>query len=454
MYAVCPGKTGRYLYLLWKTCCKNGLLGKSLLKPVLPPAVGAGGRLSGKGEEMAVQIRIPEQVEGIISKLNENGFEAYAVGGCVRDTLLGREPGDWDITTSARPEQVKQIFRRTVDTGIQHGTVTIMVNHTGFEVTTYRIDGVYEDGRHPKSVEFTANLHADLMRRDFTINAMAYSHKTGIVDCFGGMEDLKHGVIRCVGNASDRFSEDALRMLRAVRFSAQLGFLIDEETKYAMTSMACNLIQVSKERIQTELSKLLLSSCPERMDLICGTGLSAYVSQAFHNAALMGMGQTVSYSGLAAEKHLRWAAFLRNLSHDEAVIVLKDLKMDNDTIFRATELVRWWKRPIEADRYQIRLVMSQMSKELFDDLLTLKSQISCNEETPELLEFIKGLAGKIREEGDCISMKDLAVNGSDLIKAGMSPGKELGEMLDKMFQLVLKEPQKNTKALLLESLLY
>ena len=159
-------------------------------------------------------MQIPAHVEQIIHTLNSHGYEAFAVGGCVRDTLLGRKPGDWDITTSARPEQVKALFRRTIDTGIQHGTVTIMMDRTGYEVTTYRIDGEYEDGRHPKQVEFTSDLLEDLRRRDFTINAMAYSHATGIVDAFDGVADLKARRIRCVGNAMERFTEDALRILR------------------------------------------------------------------------------------------------------------------------------------------------------------------------------------------------------------------------------------------------
>ena len=194
-------------------------------------------------------MEIPQAVERIIQTLEENGFEAFAVGGCVRDTLLGRTPEDWDITTSAQPEEVKKLFRRTIDTGIQHGTVTVLENRTGYEVTTYRIDGIYEDGRHPKSVEFTSDLLEDLKRRDFTINAMAYSHKTGIIDAFGGMEDLKNGMIRCVGCARDRFTEDALRILRAIRFSAQLGFSVEEKTLEAVAEIAPNLIHVSKETV-------------------------------------------------------------------------------------------------------------------------------------------------------------------------------------------------------------
>ena len=173
-----------------------------------------------------IKIQIPEKAAQVLARLQEAGYEAYVVGGCVRDSLLRRDPQDWDITTSAAPEQVKALFRRTVDTGIQHGTVTVMMDREAFEVTTYRIDGEYEDGRHPREVTFTSNLEEDLKRRDFTINAMAYSDREGLVDLFGGVEDLKNGVIRCVGDPLDRFGEDALRILRAIRFSAQLGYEI------------------------------------------------------------------------------------------------------------------------------------------------------------------------------------------------------------------------------------
>ena len=173
---------------------------------------------------MAFSITLPENVKRIIRTLETAGFEAYAVGGCVRDALLNRVPQDWDITTSALPEEVKRLFPRTVDTGIEHGTVTVMRGQEGYEVTTYRIDGTYEDFRHPDSVTFTRNLGEDLLRRDFTINAMAYNESTGLVDLFDGMKDLQAGIIRAVGNPAERFSEDALRILRAVRFAAQLGF--------------------------------------------------------------------------------------------------------------------------------------------------------------------------------------------------------------------------------------
>ena len=220
---------------------------------------------------------IPEKAEKIIRELMAHGFEAYAVGGCVRDSILGREPGDWDITTSARPEQVKQIFHRTVDTGIEHGTVTVLIDKDAYEVTTYRVDGEYEDHRHPKEVTFTASLEEDLKRRDFTINAMAYNPETGLVDIFEGMQDLERKVIRCVGDSRERFDEDALRILRAIRFSAQLGFEIDEATKNAMTEKAETLKDVSAERIRVELVKLITSAHPEKIAEACRLGLTRVV---------------------------------------------------------------------------------------------------------------------------------------------------------------------------------
>lgn len=226
---------------------------------------------------------MPEDVSFIIQKLESAGYEAYAVGGCVRDTILGREPQDWDITTSAKPEQVKELFYKTIDTGIQHGTVTVMLHHIGYEVTTYRIDGEYEDNRHPKSVEFTDNLKLDLERRDFTINAMAYNDSRGLVDEFGGIEDLENKVIRCVGNAGARFDEDALRMLRAVRFSGQLGFQIAEDTQKAIVERAPHLANISAERIRVELSKLLVSKNVGQLRIAYQTGMTKVFLPEFDN---------------------------------------------------------------------------------------------------------------------------------------------------------------------------
>ena len=226
---------------------------------------------------MSLKILLPEKVNPIIKTIQAAGFEAYAVGGCVRDSILGRIPDDWDITTSAKPEDIKKLFKRTIDTGIEHGTVTVMLDKEGFEVTTYRIDGEYEDSRHPKEVTFTSNLREDLRRRDFTINAMAYNDEVGLVDIFGGILDIEQKIIRCVGNAKERFTEDALRMMRAVRFSAQLGYDIAPETKEAIKELAPTLKKISAERIQVELIKLVVSNNPDFLRIAYETGITAQV---------------------------------------------------------------------------------------------------------------------------------------------------------------------------------
>ena len=222
-----------------------------------------------------MHISIPKHASDIIKTLSAHGYEAYVVGGCVRDSILGKEPADWDITTSALPEQVKALFPRTIDTGLKHGTVTIMMDKVGYEVTTYRIDGTYEDHRRPNEVTFTSDLKEDLMRRDFTINAMAYNEEQGLVDLFGGIQDLTDRIIRCVGNPAERFDEDALRMLRAVRFAGQLNFKIEENTKAAIEAQHTFLKDVSAERIQTELMKLLVSGHPEMIRAAYETGLTS-----------------------------------------------------------------------------------------------------------------------------------------------------------------------------------
>lgn len=389
-----------------------------------------------------MEIAIPASAAEIIDKLSRHGYEAYVVGGCVRDMLLGREPEDWDITTSALPHQIKEIFRRTIDTGIQHGTVTVMIGGVGYEVTTYRVDGEYLDGRHPDSVSFTPDLREDLKRRDFTINAMAYNREKGIVDEFGGQEDLKAGVIRCVGHPMDRFSEDALRILRAIRFSAQLGFDIEENTYQAIGRIAPNLVHVSKERIQVELTKLLLSKHPEYIALVWEAGIRPFV---FRELPRLWDGKILP--SIPPVKHMRWAGFLRLESGENAVRVLKDLKVDNDTICKVKTLVTWAEIPLRQDKVHIRRVMSQMEPELFDDLLTLKMCLSQFEPggIPVLVE-------EIRRDGDCICLKSLAVGGRDVMEAGVKPGKEVGACLSHLLDLVLENPSRNTREYLLKHL--
>ena len=402
---------------------------------------------------MGIEMRVPADAEQIIEKLNEHGFEAYVVGGCVRDSLLGKEPEDWDITTSAKPGEVKAIFSRTIDTGIQHGTVTVMLNRQGYEVTTYRVDGEYEDGRHPKSVDFTTSLLEDLKRRDFTINAMAYNGREGLVDAFGGMEDLENRVIRCVGSAVNRFTEDALRILRAVRFSAQLDFRIEDETYEAISLIAPNLEKVSKERIATELTKLLLSGHPEKMKRVSDTGASRYISEPFFKAAVLSKGELRPLGCLPAVKYMRWAGFLRREQGETAADILRDLKMDCDTMDRVKILVSRWRTPIAAEKPAIRRVMNQIPGELFDSLLCFQKVFAgeVGEGYGETLKMVKALAEEIREAGDPVNLKELAVDGRDLMAAGMNPGPALGKTLNALMEQVLERPECNERAYLLRA---
>lgn len=394
-----------------------------------------------------MRIEIPSQVEWILSRLKNHGYEAFAVGGCVRDTLLGKIPEDWDITTSAKPEQVKMVFGKTVDTGILHGTVTVLKEGMGYEVTTYRIDGEYEDGRHPKEVSFTSELKEDLRRRDFTINAMAYSHETGIVDVFGGMEDLERHIIRCVGDPMERFTEDALRILRGIRFSAQLGFAIEDKTFEALSVIAPNLEQISKERIQVEITKTLLSTHPDRILLTKETGMSPYISKTFPDVFTGETDKLAAAAELPRDKALRFAALLFPVGEQKSIMILKELKMDNYTIDRVRVLVRFLREPLQEDAYSMRKLMSDMSDELFDALLILKETLF--REMAESVNSARKLGSIIQKNGDCIRLKDMAVNGRDLIETGMKPGKQLGKTLDQLFCLVLKHPEYNCKEELL-----
>ena len=406
-----------------------------------------------------MRIEMPNDVEWIIGKIREHGFEAFAVGGCVRDTLLSRTPEDWDITTSARPEEVKGIFQKTVDTGIEHGTVTVIKNRRGYEVTTYRIDGEYRDCRHPDSVEFTSNLKEDLRRRDFTINAMAYSHETGIVDAFGGMEDLKAGVIRCVGNPMDRFTEDALRILRAIRFAAQLDFEIEEETYGAVARIAPNLKMVSKERIQVELTKLLLSDHTEKIVMVEETGISAFVAGGFDQVFLDRPDRQETGSKAAPfhsfqelgtlprEKSLRWAGLLRRLEPQEAKKILKELKLDNETTGNVKAMVEEAAGCYAPEKTQIRRALSRVTIEQFKGALALMEL----DGKPDV-DRRRKLLEEILEDGDCVSLKALAVNGGDLMAAGIRQGKEIGETLKYLLDLVLEDPSLNRKDTLLQKL--
>lgn len=391
-------------------------------------------------------LELPPKVTRILTVLQSHGYEAFAVGGCVRDAVLGRKPDDWDITTSARPEEVKGLFAHTVDTGLAHGTVTVLMGREGYEVTTYRIDGAYEDYRHPSQVFFSADLAEDLRRRDFTINAMAYNREQGLVDIFGGMEDLQRKQIRCVGDARERFLEDALRILRAVRFSAQLGFSVEAATKEALQGLSENLEFVSAERIQTELVKLLLSGHPDFILMLFDLGIAQVILPEIQ-AEGTGREQLEEIAaGLVrapADRFLRLALFLSPLGEELAYHVLRRLKFDNHTTAVVRRLIRWYSWVPEADPAAVRRAAAGMGSGLFPMLLQLQKV------TRDISE-VQAVWERIERENHCISLKTLQISGRDLIGLGMEPGPAVGEMLEALFQDVLETPQHNTKEYLIK----
>ena len=440
---------------------------------------------------MDMELNIPHGAEIILHTLEEAGYEAYIVGGCVRDSRLGRNPDDWDITTSAKPEQMKELFRRTVDTGLAHGTVTVLIGKEGYEVTTYRVDGDYKDGRHPEQVMFTASLTEDLKRRDFTINAMAYSPHRGLVDEFGGQEDLKNGIIRCVGDPLERFSEDALRIMRAVRFSAQLGFSIEEDTRKALSVLAENLKFVSAERIQTELVKLLISPHPEYLLTAYEAGITAEFLPEFdacmqtaqntpHHCYDVGTHTLRAMEYVRPDKVLRLTMLLHDIGKpavkttDEdgrdhfkghgpvgekmAHEILRRLKFDNDTLKKVCRLIRWHDYRPDPSPRGVRRAVNKIGEDLFPMYLEVQKADMLAQSTYGREEKTARIVGvedeyaRLLERKDCVSLKTLAVTGNDLVKAGIKPGKQIGEILAAMLEEVLEDPSHNTKEYLLGTL--
>lgn len=436
-----------------------------------------------------MKISLPKDVEYIINTLQRAGYEAYAVGGCVRDTILNREPDDWDITTSAKPMEIKKLFPVTIDTGIQHGTVTVLRNHVGYEVTTYRIDGEYADNRHPKEVIFTASLKEDLLRRDFTINAMAYNHEDGIIDEYGGLNDISDGIIRCVGNPYDRFSEDALRIMRAVRFSAQLGYRIEEETSKAIVKLAPNLSTISAERINTELTKLLLSPNPDYLRDACRLGITRVVLPEFdkcmeceqvnpHHCYSVGEHTLHSLRFVPNDRVLRYTMLFHDFGKPDTRSVGEDgrmhfyghplvsermasdimhrLKFDNDTLHAVKLLCRNHDLEIIEDKKHVRRAMNKLGSDNFSKLLMVK-RADCmaqsdykREEKLASLDNLESIYNEIVSAKECVCMKDLAVCGRDLIDLGVKPGPAMGAILDELLSKVIDEPSLNDREVLLD----
>ena len=406
---------------------EDGILGKSILRMI---------------------IDLPKNVENIIGSLEEHGFEGFAVGGCVRDSLLKKTPKDWDITTDALPVDMKKIFKKTFDTGIAHGTVTVLMDGVGYELTTYRIDGNYSDGRHPDSVSFSKNLSEDLCRRDFTINAMAYSNKKGIVDLFDGRKDLQNGVIRAVGDAKKRFDEDALRMLRAVRFAAQLGFKIDDDTFAAIKEKVKLLSKVSKERIFVELNKSLCGDFAQNIKMVYTSGLYRYIGKEF--AKLDKNIYDFYPRKFYNKKHMYWAAFLENIDNVEAVKkILFELKSDNATRNNTYLLVKELKNPLPSSDEDIRWSLHRIGADLFCDYIEILKSDKKNVNILDKIDNIENRYSLILKENHAYEISMLDITGKDLMDIGISKGPKIGEVLEFLLKKVIENPLNNEKSSLL-----
>ncbi len=430
---------------------------------------------------LLLKLSIPKYVEEAINSIEKAGFEAFVVGGALRDILLGREPTDWDITTNALVDDIKIIFKKHFETGIAHGTLTVLVDNIPIEVTTYRIDGEYLDNRRPASVEFTNNLYEDLKRRDFTINALAYNPKSGIVDLFNGKEDLEKGIIRCIGSADERFNEDALRILRGLRFSAMLNFDIESETLASISKNKNLLKNISAERINVELTKLFLSD--NRLELLFDTGVGEVilpeVAKCFsatqnnpHHIYDVGIHTLCAVRNMPKTVALRFAALLHDVGKPEtkttdendidhfyghnkasegiARTVLNRLKFDNKTKDRVLKLVLLHDREIQPTEKLVRRAVSKIGKETFEDLLLLK-RADALAQNPELvseklffISQIEKIYKNILDQKQPLSLRDLAVNGADMQKIGIF-GKEIGDTLSMLLDKVLENPTINNK---------
>ncbi len=427
--------------------------------------------------------KIPHGAEYIIKALEQSGFEAYVVGGCVRDTLLSKTPKDWDICTSATPDEIKCCFERCIDTGLKHGTVSILMEDGVYEVTTFRKDGNYSDNRHPDSVEFVNDLGEDLARRDFTINAMAYSRDTGLIDIHNGLSDIQNKLINCVGNPNDRFTEDALRIMRAMRFASIYGYSIEKNTSDSIHKNKSKLSNISFERIQAELTRLLcgdgvLSILLEYSDVISeiipelkpcigfeqnnryhqytiyehiahavsnykGQDTSVKVALLLHD-----IGKPLTYSEDERGGHFYGHP---EFSKDIAETVLSRLKFDNKTKSEVLELVLYHDAYIAPTPKSIKRWLNKIGDKRLKQLLCVKLADSeahaegTQDEWIALYHTLDGMIDEIISSEQCFKIKDLAINGYDLINLGIQQGKSIGDMLNKVLELVINGELPNDK---------
>lgn len=422
-----------------------------------------------------MKIQVPTPVQTIIDRLSKAGYEAYAVGGCIRDSITGAIPNDWDICTSALPETVEKVFDgfHIIETGLQHGTVTLMIDHVGYEITTYRTEGTYSDRRKPDYVEFVTDLREDVKRRDFTINAMAYNDENGLQDYFGGIADLEKHIIRCVGDANERFNEDALRILRAMRFAATFDFEIAKETAQAMHDNKALLSYISKERISVELMKLLSGKGASRIlrefsDILCEvipeiSPCIGFEQNSPHHTMDVWEHTLSAIDYADSDSVIRLTMLLHDIGkphtyteengrghfygHEEAGAkiantIIKRLKMSNDILDTATTLIRYHdslhsitKKGIKRLLNKIGMDKAQLlTRVAYADMMA-HAQDTIDKGKPQL-EFVKQMLAEIEENSECYKVTDLAIGGKELIAAGFS-GREIGEKLNALLEAVI-----------------
>lgn len=387
-----------------------------------------------------MQLKLPSPILFVLERLNRAGHEAYVVGGCVRDSILGSSPSDWDVTTSALPHQTMEIFKdfRTLDNGIRHGTVTVFIEELPIEITTYRIDGDYLDHRRPDTVTFSPSLTEDLQRRDFTINAMAYHPDLGLVDPFDGQKDLQLCCIRCVGDPQKRFNEDALRILRAIRFSSVLGFEIHTETQRAIHQLCNTLTNMAIERVQVEFVKWLCGQ-PDRLIADYKDVLTVLLPMIDWGSLNI---PPLNSSDNAVD--IRFTLFLYPLSPELGRQVLHHLRMPKQTTERIVAMLNCKTWSIQEDR-ALLLLLNQIGPQLTDTLLCVRGVL---EDTKAAVESVK----RIIKQNKCYSLNQLAVNGEDLLKEGVLAGPALGETLQRLLLLVIDGRCENRKEELLKHL--
>lgn len=438
---------------------------------------------------MQGKINVPKQVNMVLKALEDHGFEAFIVGGCVRDAIMGIAPKDYDVTTSALPEEIKEVFKdfHVIETGIKHGTVTVMVDNEPIEITTYRIDENYVDNRHPENVRFTRSLKEDMARRDFTMNAIAYNPACGLVDYYGGLEDIRRGVIRAVGEADKRFEEDALRIMRALRFSSVTGFAIEEATAEAALRHKDFLNNISAERIQVELVKLLCGKDARRVmmeftDILAVILPELLEMKGFDQCNAYHIYDVLEHTAVAventpAEPVLRLSALLHDTGKPETFFqdctgvghfyghnlaskriaedLLERLKFDNDTKEKVLLLVEKHDMQIKAEETAVKRALNKLGEENFRNLIALaradnKAQNPIISKRQEHFDKLLAIAEEIILKEECFSLKALAVNGRDLMEIGFRPGPQLGKALENLLEAVISGEIENKKEELLK----